>query len=109
MIRRPPRSTLFPYTTLFRSEYGVEGFVAERHATRIHRLAVRLRSRILMACDALRARRHVGRKVDSQRGAVAVGAHQAAEHLSAARGHFQHIHPVAKPAYPHPPTPRPAA
>src|SRR5690554_7295227 len=23
MIRRPPRSTLFPYTTLFRSAYGV--------------------------------------------------------------------------------------
>src|SRR5689334_24277334 len=23
MIRRPPRSTLFPYTTLFRSEQGV--------------------------------------------------------------------------------------
>src|SRR2546429_4396929 len=23
MIRRPPRSTLFPYTTLFRSEYSV--------------------------------------------------------------------------------------
>src|SRR2546430_4276622 len=23
MIRRPPRSTLFPYTTLFRSEIGV--------------------------------------------------------------------------------------
>src|SRR3712207_7708364 len=23
MIRRPPRSTLFPYTTLFRSEYPV--------------------------------------------------------------------------------------
>src|ERR1019366_9834000 len=23
MIRRPPRSTLFPYTTLFRSLYGV--------------------------------------------------------------------------------------
>src|SRR5256885_12882361 len=36
MIRRPPRSTLFPYTTLFRSNRGVgcagqvegEGFVA---------------------------------------------------------------------------------
>src|SRR5260221_4523472 len=30
MIRRPPRSTLFPYTTLFRStfaEYGKEGSV----------------------------------------------------------------------------------
>src|SRR3712207_7173467 len=24
MIRRPPRSTLFPYTTLFRSGYGVK-------------------------------------------------------------------------------------
>src|SRR2546430_3749400 len=24
MLRRPPRSTLFPYTTLFRSEAGVE-------------------------------------------------------------------------------------
>src|SRR5260221_1178308 len=25
MIRRPPRSTLFPYTTLFRSVAGVDG------------------------------------------------------------------------------------
>src|SRR5947199_7800121 len=25
MIRRPPRSTLFPYTTLFRSTYNWEG------------------------------------------------------------------------------------
>src|SRR2546425_10555065 len=25
MIRRPPRSTLFPYTTLFRSAYGQDG------------------------------------------------------------------------------------
>src|SRR5258708_22738842 len=25
MIRRPPRSTLFPYTTLFRSEMGLDG------------------------------------------------------------------------------------
>src|SRR5437763_11311452 len=32
MIPRPPRSTLFPYTTLFRSlaggEYGIRGFIA---------------------------------------------------------------------------------
>src|SRR3712207_8609169 len=27
MIRRPPRSTLFPYTTLFRSAYGMPGYV----------------------------------------------------------------------------------
>src|SRR5687768_18372013 len=25
MIRRPPRSTLFPYTTLFRSSFGSDG------------------------------------------------------------------------------------
>src|SRR2546425_6991422 len=29
MIRRPPRSTLFPYTTLFRSLLGKEGSRAE--------------------------------------------------------------------------------
>src|SRR3989449_5120177 len=28
MIRRPPRSTLFPYTTLFRSQDETHGFVA---------------------------------------------------------------------------------
>src|SRR2546427_2589419 len=27
MIRRPPRSTLFPYTTLFRSELGATTYV----------------------------------------------------------------------------------
>src|SRR3712207_8365365 len=30
MIRRPPRSTLFPYTTLFRSEPGREREAGER-------------------------------------------------------------------------------
>src|SRR3712207_8843158 len=30
MIRRPPRSTLFPYTTLFRSEADRGGTVVER-------------------------------------------------------------------------------
>src|SRR3712207_8108893 len=29
MIRRPPRSTLFPYTTLFRSDEGTGAFVDE--------------------------------------------------------------------------------
>src|SRR2546425_5411983 len=29
MIRRPPRSTLFPYTTLFRSQRGVVGACGE--------------------------------------------------------------------------------
>src|SRR2546427_3861644 len=30
MIRRPPRSTLFPYTTLFRSPLSFSGCAAER-------------------------------------------------------------------------------
>src|SRR2546430_13540403 len=36
MIRRPPRSTLFPYTTLFRSAQAREGSEAgdERHVAR---------------------------------------------------------------------------
>src|SRR3712207_7224690 len=28
MIRRPPRSTLFPYTTLFRSSYDTQQYLA---------------------------------------------------------------------------------
>src|SRR2546421_5145918 len=36
MIRRPPRSTLFPYTTLFRSEYAIR-------RERLHFLRARLR------------------------------------------------------------------
>src|SRR5256885_12161111 len=33
MIRRPPRSTLFPYTTLFRSDgHGLNGLVIELNA-----------------------------------------------------------------------------
>src|SRR2546426_6499940 len=30
MIRRPPRSTLFPYTTLFRSDLGHQGHAHRR-------------------------------------------------------------------------------
>src|SRR2546430_11323941 len=30
MIRRPPRSTLFPYTTLFRSKFDEKSFVTVR-------------------------------------------------------------------------------
>src|SRR2546430_6925701 len=30
MIRRPPRSTLFPYTTLFRSPHACPGLTARR-------------------------------------------------------------------------------
>src|SRR5438105_11804680 len=34
MIRRPPRSTLFPYTTLFRSQLDLEAFVVRKREQR---------------------------------------------------------------------------
>src|SRR2546428_1483803 len=41
MIRRPPRSTLFPYTTLFRSEQGIGDLLADvagaEHAAEVER------------------------------------------------------------------------
>src|SRR2546422_4944304 len=36
MIRRPPRSTLFPYTTLFRSHIGLERFAKNVAASERH-------------------------------------------------------------------------
>src|SRR5690349_22201421 len=54
MIRRPPRSTLFPYTTLFRSRDGAAGLRgrargrgearALRHAAGLRRRGLRRRS-----------------------------------------------------------------
>src|SRR5256886_9194929 len=41
MIRRPPRSTLFPYTTLFRSRPG------EMHEVRLERRPQRVHARLL--------------------------------------------------------------
>src|SRR2546428_14151852 len=50
MIRRPPRSTLFPYTTLFRSERALRERLLLRPAGRtagreVHRIAVRPHAR----------------------------------------------------------------
>src|SRR5436305_2209667 len=45
MIRRPPRSTLFPYTTLFRSESGRmlnENGIAGHESRRLHRNGARI-------------------------------------------------------------------
>src|SRR2546426_6225786 len=50
MIRRPPRSTLFPYTTLFRSVHGAEpracGVMHERPQPDVRRRVERDRGRI---------------------------------------------------------------
>src|SRR3712207_9189199 len=39
MIRRPPRSTLFPYTTLFRSRQTVDRRLAGFYAELVNRIA----------------------------------------------------------------------
>src|SRR3989442_7536927 len=39
MIRRPPRSTLFPYTTLFRSQSIQFGLLGDLHTAADNRLA----------------------------------------------------------------------
>src|SRR5260370_31287061 len=48
MIRRPPRSTLFPYTTLFRSEFLLQ---CPRSQPAILRASSRVWSRFLLRVD----------------------------------------------------------
>src|SRR5258707_4888507 len=58
MIRRPPRSTLFPYTTLFRSHcvFATAGWPGSRETCRIHRSeehTSELQSRQYLVCRLL--------------------------------------------------------
>src|SRR5260370_1942574 len=65
MIRRPPRSTLFPYTTLFRSPSGfsikTEGIsAAQRHQVFLHNISPKWTARLLVrkAVTAARSEEH---------------------------------------------------
>src|SRR5258708_27250077 len=62
MIRRPPRSTLFPYTTLFRSEDGIrDDLVTGVQTVPIDRKSTRLNSShqiISYAVFCLRSEEH---------------------------------------------------
>src|SRR2546427_1179197 len=60
MIRRPPRSTLFPYTTLFRSR--VDGNALERVDDEVQRFAARERLDALAAKLRLVVAAHGDRK-----------------------------------------------
>src|SRR3712207_8745990 len=55
MIRRPPRSTLFPYTTLFRSvdlhRWTEEGVVPDPHAADVEHDAVEVEEHPLAELD----------------------------------------------------------
>src|SRR2546430_8908864 len=57
MIRRPPRSTLFPYTTLFRSAYPFERFAFEKPLGR-RALEACPESRRDFTADGLRSEEH---------------------------------------------------
>src|SRR2546426_1663303 len=62
MIRRPPRSTLFPYTTLFRSERAPAREIVEHRelARGEHRCAERRDQHARAELEPLRARRDGG-------------------------------------------------
>src|SRR3712207_7174583 len=61
MIRRPPRSTLFPYTTLFRSGEGNFAALLDRRGERAdaRSLALDLGRRVAVDVDAARHRARV--------------------------------------------------
>src|SRR5258707_8966681 len=59
MIRRPPRSTLFPYTTLFRSQQAAENLLFNaRDATFEMRNHLRDAARRAEGLDAARSEEH---------------------------------------------------
>src|SRR2546422_7504800 len=87
MIRRPPRSTLFPYTTLFRSEYshcrgqgsdfdgggdearrrsGEESFPGRPGSQKTDRKSTRseLQSRLHLVCRLLLEKKKKNKKID---------------------------------------------
>src|SRR3712207_8646200 len=75
MIRRPPRSTLFPYTTLFRSgeEVGtVEDLYILEDAQAVHLIKVDLEGRhVLVPVDALTTATEDGVDVEQDKGTIA--------------------------------------
>src|SRR2546423_6481583 len=58
MIRRPPRSTLFPYTTLFRSFEEVESFTRPEHKMKMPRAICPSTNKIAPAGRSRRSEEH---------------------------------------------------
>src|SRR5688572_31919867 len=80
MIRRPPRSTLFPYTTLFRSGQSVEDHCRQCHEDRTHTVVVvdAHAQPLRVSCDYCRSEHNYrgGPRSGPTRSAVAAGAKQ---------------------------------
>src|SRR3712207_8157313 len=69
MIRRPPRSTLFPYTTLFRSHAKVQEFVTPQ-AFAAYAAIARAKGFLLVAASPLtRSSYHAGEDFEKMRAA----------------------------------------
>src|SRR2546422_8246695 len=69
MIRRPPRSTLFPYTTLFRSSLGRRPRRGTGRARTANRYRVRASADGTRLAELRRAPRRAGRNTDVGTGA----------------------------------------
>src|SRR3712207_9457164 len=103
MIRRPPRSTLFPYTTLFRSllmTQGIRDFEPTRsdwqarlEALRTpdgRSLAPRLRAELLRECRRLRQGMEMAAEVEAEQEAGAAEAGGNAPRLARLPGRGGH-------------------
>src|SRR3712207_6959954 len=66
MIRRPPRSTLFPYTTLFRSAARLRPLLPQRHGRSEAHLALPQRPCPRMADEGVRGREVADRRPRSE-------------------------------------------
>src|SRR3989449_8894010 len=75
MIRRPPRSTLFPYTTLFRSLEHRQRYVAARDGRGHAGLAHKVANRVAAGAPLLEHPRG-GEVPENVRVSVGVGSHQ---------------------------------
>src|SRR2546430_10315690 len=65
MIRRPPRSTLFPYTTLFRSAQVAEVSVSSAGDVRVHRVVCAVDCGIIVNPDTVRAQDRKSTRLNS--------------------------------------------
>src|SRR5256885_8705713 len=80
MIRRPPRSTLFPYTTLFRSEHGQELRQPERR--KVQYVAIGLKEFTKPATDAEVEKYYAEHGQEFEMPKKARAAHRSEEHTS---------------------------
>src|SRR5689334_24418351 len=83
MIRRPPRSTLFPYTTLFRS-----AFVAREHVVQDADPPVAERDRGEVQLHLHRHAAGIDRPLVPQRAALTDGLDRSEEHTSELQSQF---------------------